>query len=178
MRVSTTVVAAVTVAVAGAMGMMAMAQTGAAPPAKIRVGAYDNRAIAVAYAASEFNSIRDKMKQYEAAQKAGDQSKMAELEAWGKARQRALYFQGFGRAPVADILEVVKDGVARVAKDRQAAVITSDCDFAASEVEVVDVTDDLIELFHPTAKTRETARQLRKTAPKSLVELADLPAEG
>jgi hypothetical protein len=177
MRFSTTIGAAV--AAVGAAGLIAAAQTGGtAAPAKVRVGTYDNRAIAVAYAASKFNPVRDKMKEYEAANQAGDKSKMAELESWGKTHQRLLHFQGFGRVPVADLLEPVKEGVVRVAAERQLAIITMECNFAADEVEVVDVTGELVELFHPNAKTRETARQMQKVEPVSLIELADLPAEG
>lgn len=166
-------------AILGALGVIASAQSGdagAKPPA-VRVGTYDSRAIAVAYAASTFNPVREKMKEYEAAKNAGDAEKMAALEAWGKNRQRMLHFQGFGRVPVDDLLEPVQEGVARIAADEQLAMIAMACTFAAEGVEVVDVTDQLVELFQPTEKTRATVRQVREAEPMSLVALADLPAE-
>lgn len=179
MRFSTAMRTAVAVAAVGAAGLMAAAETGdAAAPAKVRVGTYDSRAIAVAYAASELNPVREKMKEYEAAKQAGDKSKMAELQSWGKSHQRMLHFQGFGRVPVAELLAPVKEGVARVAADRKLSIIVMECNFAAGDVEIVDVTDELVELFHPTAKTRETVRELRKVEPISLIKLAELPAEG
>jgi hypothetical protein len=150
------------------------------PPAaagKTRIGTYDNRAIAVAYAASQFNPVGEKVKERDAAKQAGDAAKIAELEAWGKSHQRMLHFQGFGHMPVKDLLEYVKDGVAQVAKDQKLAAIVMDCDFVAADVEVVDVTDDLVELFNPTDRTRDMARKIRDAEPVSIIVLADLPAD-
>ena len=59
---------------------------------KVRVGIYDNRAIAIAYAASSFDPVSGKMKEYEAAKQAGDKKRVKELESWGKAHQRLLHF--------------------------------------------------------------------------------------
>jgi hypothetical protein len=164
--------------VVGSLGALAAAPADDRPQAaKVRVGTYDNRAIAVAYAASTFNPVAAKMKEHKAAKQAGDAAKVAELEAWGKSHQRMLHFQGFGRVPVSDLLEHVKDGVAKVAADRGLAVITMNCDYVAADIEVVDVTDDLVELFHPTDRTRDMARKVRDAMPVSLVVLADMPAE-
>lgn len=164
--------------VVGSLGALAAAPAGEQPQAgKVRIGTYDNRAIAIAYAASMFNPVTEKMKEYEAAKQAGDAKKMAELEAWGKSLQRTLHFQGFGRVPVTDLLESVKDGVAKVAADNQLSIIAMQCDFTADDVEVVDVTAELVELFDPTDKVRGMARSVHGVEPRSLVELADLPAE-
>ena len=157
--------------------MIAAAQSGESATAKVRVGTYDPRAIAVAYAASKFNPVSEKMKEYEAAKKAGDQAKTAELEAWGKNHQRILHFQGFGHVPVNDLLEHVKEGVARLAEERGLSIIAMECDHVAADVDVVDVTDDLVELFEPTERSREMVGKVRQAQPVSLLELADLPAE-
>jgi hypothetical protein len=155
-------------------------QPGAAdPPAagKTRIGTYDNRSIAVAYAASKFNPVGEKLKERDAAKQAGDAAKIAELEAWGKSHQRMLHFQGFGRVPVKDLLEHVKDGLAQVAKDHQLTAIVMDCDYTAADTEVVDVTDDLVDLFQPTDRVRDMARKVRDAEPVSIIVLADLPAD-
>ena len=49
----------------------------------IRVGIYDNRAIAVAFAASKYNPVPEKMKEYNAAKEAENTDRVRELEAWG-----------------------------------------------------------------------------------------------
>lgn len=141
---------------------------------RIRVGVYDSRAIAIAWATSKYNPTLQKRRELEAARKAGDLGKVKELEAWGPAQQRLLHFQGFGRVPVGDLLLPVKDGVSRVARDNRLAAITMQCDHVAPNVEVVDVTDALVELFHPTERTRQTIRSMRNVKPVGLLELADM----
>jgi hypothetical protein len=116
---------------------------------KIRIGTYDNRAIALAFFASRFNPTAEKRAAYEKAKAAGDQAKMKELEAWGPRFQRQLHFQTFGRAPVDDLLEPVKDRIAKLARDKQLAAITMNCDFTSEQVELVDVTEDLVKLYDP-----------------------------
>jgi hypothetical protein len=155
----------------------------AAPPAgdsvsqpKTRIGVYDNRAIAVAYAASSLNPVNQKMKEYDAAKQSGDDNKIKELKAWGESHQRQLHFQGFGRVPVKDLLHYVKPGVSKVAADLQLSAIAMECDYTAPDVKVIDVTDQLVELFKPSAKTRKMARKVRSAQPVSLLTLADMPA--
>jgi len=144
---------------------------------RIRIGIYDNRAIAVAYAASSFNPVREKMTEYNAAKEAGEQKKVDALQKWGEQHQRKLHFQGFGCVPVSDLLEPVKPQLLEIAKAERLSAIVMVCDFTAPDVEVVDVTGQLVELFNPTGKTRQMAREICKHEPVSLTKLADLPAK-
>lgn len=141
---------------------------------KVRIGVYDSRAIAVAWASSKYNPVARKRAELEAAKKAGDRRKIQELEAWGPAHQRLLHFQGFGRVPVTDLLAPVKPGVARVAREKGLAAVTMAADYAAPHVQVIDVTDALVELYNPTDRTRATVKALRKVEPIGLLELADM----
>jgi len=145
--------------------------------AKIRIGTYDNRAIALAFFASRFNPIAEKRAAYEKAKAAGDQAKMKELEKWGPQFQRQLHFQTFGRAPVDDLLEPLKEKVAQLARDKKLAAITMSCDFTGDQVELVDVTEDLVKLFDPKPldKTLQSVREVRKIKPTRLAELKDNP---
>ena len=145
------------------------------PGTKVRIGTYDNRAIAIAFVASRFNPTAEKKLAYDKAKAAGDTAKMKELEAWGPQYQRQLHFQGFGRAPVDDLLEPVKAQVAKLARDKQLAAITMSCDFTGEQVELVDVTDDLVKLYDPSEKTLKTVREIRKVKPTKLSELTDHP---
>ena len=160
--------------------VLAAGQTGGGPAAgagKVRIGVYDNRAIAVAYAASEFNPVKEKMTEMEAAKKAGDEKKMAELREWGREHQQMLHFQGFSRVPVEDLLEPVKGKVAKVAEDMKLAAITAECTYTAANVEVVDVTDELVELYQPSERTRKMAKMICGAKAEKLTTVADLPAE-
>jgi hypothetical protein len=142
---------------------------------KIRIGTYDNRGVAIAFAASRFNPAAEKRAAYEKAKAAGDQASIKELEAWGPRYQRQLHFQGFGRAPVDDLLEPVKEGLARLARDKRLAAISMHCDFTSDEVELVDITEEIVRLYDPSEKTLKTVRDIRKVKPIRLSELADHP---
>jgi hypothetical protein len=150
---------------------------GAAEAGKVRIGTYDNRAVAVAYAASRYNPVKEKMAAHQRAKAAGDRDAAKALEAWGERHQRLLHFQGFSRVPVGDLLEPVKDGVRELVGRRGLAAITMGCDYAAGDAELVDVTEDLVKLYDPSEKTIATARQVRSAEPVDLVRLAELPAK-
>jgi hypothetical protein len=157
---------------------------GAGPPKdeagkgeKLRIGTYDNRAVAVAYAASKFNPVRDKMAAYEKAKAANDEAQMKELRAWGERFQRQLHFQGFGHVPVGDLLAPVKDDVAALARRQRLAAVTMECDYTAANVELVDVTEDLVKLFAPSERTLKMAREVRQAKVVDLIKLADMPAK-
>ena len=142
-----------------------------APGGKVHIGTYDSRAIAVAYAPSRFNPVKEKMAEFEKAKAAGDAAKMKELQTWGEQFQRQLHFQGFGRVPVDDLLAPVKEHVARLGRERGLAAITMSCEFTGPDVELVDVTDDLVKLFEPSEKTLDMVRQVRKVPPTPLPQL-------
>lgn len=146
-------------------------------PATVRIGTYDNRAIAVAFAASKHNPVQSKMEEYKAAKDAGDDAKVAELETWGKDFQRKLHFQGFGHVPVDDLLAPVADQLAGVASANNLSAIVMDCDFSADGVEVLDVTDKIVALYEPSERTLKQIASLKNVEPISLLKLADMPAE-
>jgi len=137
----------------------------------VRVGVYDNRAIAVAYAPSRFNPVPEKMIEHERAKAAGDTARVEEFEAWGEALQRTLHRQAFGRVPVDGLLLHVADGLAEVASAKDLDLIARHCDHTASHVEIVDVTDDLVRLFEPSEKTLATVADLCKRDPIDLDEI-------
>ncbi|MHC4414881.1 MAG: hypothetical protein ACYS0G_06320 [Planctomycetota bacterium] len=138
------------------------------PRAGLRVGVYDNRAIAVAYATSRFNPVSEKMAEFEKAKAAGDAKRVEELEAWGEKHQRQLHRQGFGRVPVDDLLAHVKDELPEVARKTGIDAIAWHCDYASADVEQVDITTELVMLFDPSKKTLKTVQELRKHEPVDL----------
>ena len=138
------------------------------PPPKLRVGVYDNRAIAVAYALSTFNPVKQNMEEYEKAKAAGDQKRVKELEAWGEKHQRQLHRQGFGRVPVDDLLGHVKDELPDVARKMDIDAIAWHCNYASADVEQVDITMELVMLFDPSKRVLKTVEELRKHDPVDL----------
>lgn len=170
-----------TVSLGFALGTWVLALHGQEPSepatAKVRIGVYDSRAVAIAWARSSHNPVGEKMKEYEAAKKARDKKKVAELEAWGPAHQRLLHFQGFGHVPVGDLLKPVHESMRDLLQKKNLAAIAMECDLVADGVEQVDVTNDLVLFFQPTEETLDIVEQLRDKKPLSLLELADLPAD-
>jgi len=147
----------------------------------LRVGVYDSRGIAIAYAHSHFNDERyQEMKaQLDAARAAGDEQKVKELKEAGNKDQAKKHLQGFGTAPVHEYLEVVKDKIPDVAKSVGVDVIVSkwETDFLAVDAEVVDVTMELARLFEPREKAYQWIEQMKDKEPIAVEEIERLETE-
>ncbi len=147
----------------------------------LRIGVYDSRGIAIAYAHSGFNDerYRQMKAQLDAAQAAGDEQKVAEIKQRGKDDQAKKHLQGFGTAPVHEYLEVVKDRIPEVAKVAGVDVIVSkwETDFLADDVETVDVTMELAKLFNPKEKAYQWIEQMKDQKPIDHAEIRRLEKE-
>jgi hypothetical protein len=137
---------------------------------KIRIGVYDNRAIAIAYGGSKYNPVAGKMAEMKKAKTEQDAAKIKELEAWGKKSQRQLHRQGFCHAPVNDLLELVKEQLPSVMAKTGVDVITQQCDYAGSNVEIVDISLELAALFSPSEKQLQWIKGIKD---KPYIDLDD-----
>jgi len=137
----------------------------------VRIGTYDSRAVAIAFVASRFNPVSGKLRELEAAKAAGDERKVAELEAWGPRFQRALHRQGFGRVPVDDLLAHVEERLPDAARKAGVEAIVFASNWSAEGIEVVDVTGEVVALFEPSERTLATIAELSRLAPVDLDEL-------
>lgn len=162
--------------------LAACAAFGAAPPAPapIRVGVYDSRAVAVAYAHSEFNDrlIGELVKRRDAAKAARDDAGVKAAEAEGAALQERLHRQGFSTAPIPDILAHVQAELPAIADQAGVDVLVSKWDLAwqRSGVELADVTAAMIEPFHPDERVKQIVADLAKREPVPLSELEGMGA--
>ena len=138
---------------------------------EVRVGVFDSRAVAVAYARSDWNAkrLKAKMPEMEKAKAAGDTKKIEELDKWGKAQQAKLHRQGFGTAPVHDLLIHAKDEIPQIAKKASVDIIISKWDvvYQNPSVELVDITSEIVKPFKPSQKTLTTIKDLLNQAPVS-----------
>ncbi len=141
----------------------------------LRVGVFDSRAVAGAFARGLLNEkiLQKKMAEHKKAKNAGDTEKVKELEAWGQARQERIHKQGFGTASVKDLLEYVKGDIPKVAKEAGVDIIVSKWDLVYQKkgVELVDVTDLIIRGYEPNEKTLNIIKELRKHKPSSDEEI-------
>lgn len=147
----------------------------------LRVGVYDSRGIAIAYAHSHFNDAwYHKMKaRLDAAEAAGDEQTVKELKEAGESKQAKQHLQGFGTAPVHDYLERVKDELPQVAQAAGVDVIVSkwELDYLAADAETVDVTMELAKLFEPSERAWKSIQSLGQWKPCSHEKLRQLEKE-
>lgn len=136
-----------------------------------RIGVYDSRAIAVAYAGSAFQekAMKDLKEQHRKAKSAKDSKEVARLEAVGKGWQDALHKQGFGTAPVEDLLAHIASELPRIQKAAGVSDLISKWNQRElakhPNVEHVDVTMQLVDAFHPSDLQRRRAIEIQRKLP-------------
>src|ERR1035438_2626335 len=146
--------------VSSAVALCVMAGVAAFAQSKentLRIGVYDSRAVAVAYGNSaEFWKSLDTVKaDYQKAKEAKDDKRVKEIETQMKAQQRRAHEQGFSTGSVATIMARIKGSLPEVAKKAGVKVIVSkwELNYQSPGIKVVDVTDDLVALFHVDRKS-------------------------
>ncbi len=150
-------------------------------PTKVRVGTFDSRAIAVAYARSAlFDTVlRDFKDKYEKAKAEKNEAVTKQMEAEVIARQQLLHLQGFSIASVAEILEKIKDELPKAAQEVGVDIIVSKWEVAYKNpsIEIVDVTSHLVKFFNPDGRTLKTIEGLSASPPISLLEALQIKEE-
>ena len=146
-----------------------------AEKAKLRVGTFDSRAVAMAFIRSGMfeQELQQRMEEHKKAKAAGDDQKVKKLEAQGKAGQERVHRQGFGTAPVDNILQRIKDKLPGIAKKASVDVIVSKwaVTYSTPGARFVDVTDLIVEPFGPDEKTKRAIRELCGKPPVPLEEI-------
>ena len=141
-----------------------------------KIGIYDSRAVAVAYAGSDlFNqSLAPTLAEYKKAKDSGNAAKMAEIEKQMQNLQKLLHKQGFSTASVDDILKQIEPRLPQIKKDAGVDILVSkwDTTVQTNGKVVIDVTMRLVDEFHPSERQRKSATEIQKHKPISL-EAAD-----
>jgi hypothetical protein len=144
-------------------------QSGGDKKDKIRVGVYDSRAVAVAWAHSEKfdGELKSKMAEMEKAKANGDTAKVEELEAWGIAQQERLHLQGFGTGSVTGLLKHIAADIPAIARKTGVDIIVSKWEvvYQHRSAEVVDITDEIVKPFAPSRDTLKMIEELKKEKP-------------
>ena len=168
------------VSITAALIALASAQPGRAqdkaPSAPERIGIYESRAVAVAYAGSEaqvtkMKALTTRMKQ---ARESGDTNTMMQLEAEGRAWQSKLMRQGFGTAPVDDLLAEIGNELPMIQQTAGVTRFISKWNKAElkrhPQAAQVDVTMRLVDAFQPNPTQRQRALEIQKTKPQKIKE--------
>jgi hypothetical protein len=160
------------------LGIMLVATAaGLAQAEPERIGVYDSRAVAVAYAGSDIfiAIVQEGRAKFEAAKTAGDEELAAALNEEGRALQQLMHKQGFSTAPIDDILEHIKDNIPGIMEKHAVGALVSKWDEATlakfAGAERVDVTMDLVDAFNPNERQRGYAVDIQEKEPIPLEEL-------
>ncbi len=139
---------------------------------KLRIGTFDSRAIAIAYFNSEYASasmeqFRKIKNDYREAIENKDTVKSKKLEREGQMRQAMLHEKGFGTGSVRDCMAAIKDKVDNFAHQEKFDVIISkwELNYFNSNAEIVDITEQLANLFQPKIKVKDMLNELMKSEP-------------
>ena len=141
-----------------------------------RIGIYDSRAVAVAYAGSSFQKtkLNNLVSEQQKAKAAGDKKAIARIEAEGRAWQAQLHQQGFGTAPVDDLLAHISSELPKIQVDASVTQLISKWNEPElrkhASAEKIDVTMKLVDAFHPSERQRNYAIEIQKKKPAKLRE--------
>jgi hypothetical protein len=155
-------------------GADAPAPTNATPQ---RIGIYDSRAIAVAFAGSaSFNQewMKPIKAEHDRAKAAGDTNRMKQIEADMRARQTLAHKQAFSTALVDEYLKYIEKEMPAIKQKAGVSDIVSKWDGEAlkkhSSAEKVDVTMLLVDAFQPNERQRRSAIEIQKHKPITIEE--------
>lgn len=137
--------------------------------AKMRVGVYDSRAVAIWYFRSDdymkgITAMREEMKNAKAK---GDTMLVKKLNEKGPLMQRIAHDKGFGRGSVAEILEKKADVIKAIAKkDKLSAVVSKwELNYAGSDIEQVDITVELLKALNAKDDIFKMIGEMSKVQP-------------
>lgn len=141
-----------------------------------RIGVYDSRSIAVAWAGTETHNtlLKSLQAEWQQAKAAGDQKRVEEVEAEAEAQQRLLHMQAFSTAPVDDILAYIEDSLPQIQQEASVTMLVSKWDSETlakyPSAELVDVTMVLVDALQPNERQRQHAIGIQTQDPIPLEE--------
>lgn len=142
---------------------------------EVVVGTFDSRAVAMAMARGEGFQKRmaDLKAERDEAKAKGDEKRVAELEGEGPAIQKRLHRQVFGNEPIDDVLDLIREDLPKIAKDAGVLLLVSKWEVAyqSDDLNTVDVTWELVELFKPDDQTKKLIGEVMQKPPVPADEL-------
>ncbi len=136
-----------------------------------RIGVYDSRCVAVAFAGNPEHEARtaQEMAALEAAKQQGDPDSIAAADKIVWDSRKRLHHQGFGTAPVDDIFAFYPEQLEAIKQKHNLVTLVSQWDKQTLKTyrntEQIDITVDLIDMLNPNARQRRSALSIRDHKP-------------
>ena len=144
-------------------------------PETVRVGTFDSRAVAIAYYQSEGQRQyrRDLSERYEAAEEAGDEWRIMQMDDLFPALQHRMHQQGFSTGSVREIMETISKSLPAVAREAGVSAIVSrwEIPYSSEAVELVDLTAQIVALIDPTERALRIVEELEANPPVPMEQL-------
>ena len=131
---------------------------------KLRIGTYKSYVLAVAYYRSDVfqQQMDDLSAQAERAKAHGKAELLKQLKAEGQALQQRAHGQLIGRMPIDNILAHMKDALPTIAQASGVEAISGNVDYHSPDVELVDITEAMVQQLNPSDETLEAIKDLMK----------------
>jgi hypothetical protein len=128
----------------------------------LKVGTFNNRAVALAFYNSDVwaGVMKAKHAERASARQVGNTERVAELEKWGGEQQDLAHKQVFGSAPITNVLEYLSPGFPEIARAAGVPLVAGDVYYANSSVQRVDVTMQILDWLKSNEKTRAMVKSL------------------
>ena len=141
------------------------------------LGTFDSRALAIAYyrSAAHLAQTREAVAAHARAQAAGDAATMQRLDAEMRALQALAHRQGFGGAPIPELLAKIEDEIPAIARHAGVDAVVSRADllWLDPDAETMDLSLALAEAFEPDEETRRMLPEVLKQKPVPLDRIED-----
>ncbi len=171
------VVLCVLVGVAVPVAVTTVAQADGKTAPQVRVGTFDSRAVAFAYARSSMFEewLKGLQEASSQAEKAGDVERVKELEKEAQAEHALRGKQVFSTFPAYDVLARIKADIPKIAAEAGVDVIVSKWEIVYQRpgVEFVDVTGLMVQLFHLDEDAQQNLKELLQQEPVPLSEFGE-----
>jgi len=151
---------------------MAMAQK---KKATIKIGTYDSRIATFAWSRSDFfNKLMIKVNQQsDSAEKAHDTARIKDLSILRLSYQHLLHQMVFSNGSIGIVMACIKDQLPGLAKKEGVSVILSkwEVNFIDPSIEIIDLTNQVAQLFQPKEDISRTAGEISQIAPVPIDEM-------
>jgi hypothetical protein len=137
--------------------------------AKVRIGTFDSRLIALAYYGSKDYEkvVADFDKSYKDATLKKDSAVIKKLLVKGPVMERLMHDRIYGKGTINDILDNYKEKITAIAKSQNVILAVSkwEVQYKTPNVEFIDLTWKIMDIFNPSNQIIQWAKNGEKELP-------------